>query len=100
MNNLEVLLSCPICNKKYGRGDVRFVEERKGLTLFHTNCKFCHNSSLAVYSKRESGEGSVALGVLTELDFDEIKSVFQRKAMTTNEFLDFYQMISRKFSNN
>jgi hypothetical protein len=100
MNNLEVLLSCPICNKKYGRDDVKFVGEKNGLTLFYTNCKFCHNSSLAVYSKRESGEGSVALGVLTELNFDEIKNVFQKKAMTTNEFLDFYQAVSRKFSNN
>jgi len=91
MNNLEVLFSCPICNKKYNKGDIRLIQEKRETVLLHTRCRFCKNSSLALYSKQEKRNEAVAMGMLTDLDYEEACQVLSRKPITIDEVLDFYQ---------
>lgn len=91
MNNIKTLFVCPVCGKRYQKGDIKLVQDKREMLLLHTNCKFCKNSSLALYSKQVKKDGSMAMGVLTDLDYEEACQMILKKPITVNEVLDFYQ---------
>ena len=92
MNNIELLLSCPICEKKYERGSIRLVLEKKDFSLLHIRCNFCGNSSLAVYSKQTQGSGGIiTMGIMTDLDYEEACQFSSKRPIAVDELLDFYK---------
>ncbi len=96
MNKTELLFICPVCNRKYEKAGVRVVQEKESGFLIHAFCHFCQNSSLAVYSKNNREREAVAMGMLTDLSYEEACQLKQKKPISADEVLDAYQIIRGK----
>lgn len=90
MNDLELLLNCPVCGKKYGHQSVRIVHGNHGAFLIHIGCQYCGSASLAVIS-RSKGENMIAVGMLTDLNYEEACVLLEQKPVSSDEILDLYQ---------
>lgn len=91
VNNLEDLVKCPICNKKYGQTKILVLEEDGNRTTLHLTCSNCKNSSLVFIS---SGKlGIVSLGMLTDLTRDEVKSLFKSEAISFDQVIEIHEYL-------
>lgn len=97
MNDLELLLNCPVCGKKYGYKSARIVEGTKGALLVHVGCDYCSSKSLAVISNPESNsfENPVSVGIMTDLDYEEACKLLKDRPITADEVLDVYQAVHK-----
>lgn len=91
VNNLENLVKCPICNKKYGQAKVLVLEEEGNRTTFHLTCENCENSSLIFIS---SGKfGIVSLGMLTDLTREEAKELFKSESISPDQVIEVHEYL-------
>ena len=92
MNQVNLLMKCSICGKKYGEKSIKIVQSKKDAILVHVNCNFCQSSSLAVINKgMQNNDSIVTLGILTDLDYEEACSVLKREPISSDEVLDLYE---------
>ncbi len=91
MNDLELLLNCPICGKKYGHQSAKIVQGNQGAFLVHVGCKHCGSASLAVISRSKGTENMVAMGMMTDLNYQEACDLLQQASIGSDEILDLYQ---------
>jgi transcription elongation factor Elf1 len=89
INNLESLVKCPICNKKYGQAKVLVLEEESNKTTLHVTCENCKISSLVFVS---SGKlGIVSLGMLTDINREEARNLFKGEAISTDQVIEVHE---------
>ena len=92
MNEVNLLMKCSICGKKYGNQSIKVVQNKKDAMLVHVNCDFCRSASLAVINKGvHNNDNIVSLGILTDLDYEEACNVLKRKPISSDEVLDLYE---------
>lgn len=92
MNEVNLLMKCSICGKRYGKQSIKIVQNKKDSMLVHVNCDFCRSASLAVINKGiPNNETMVTLGILTDLDYEEACSVLRREPISPDEILDLYE---------
>ena len=90
MNEVNLLVKCSICGKKYNKQSIKVVQNKKDAMLVHVNCDFCRSASLAVINKGINGDNMVALGILTDLDYEEACRVLREKPITADDILEVY----------
>ncbi len=94
MNEVNLLMNCSICGKKYGKQSIKVVQNKKDAMLVHVNCDFCQSASLAVIKKSlQNNDNMVTLGILTDLDYEEACNVLRREPISLNEVLDLYNQV-------
>ena len=95
MNNLETLLKCPVCQKKYSSESASVVRQNERFMLVYVGCDHCGMGSLAVVSRDAfSREGTLTMGILTDLEREEIALFSQASPISWDEVLDFHQSFS------
>lgn len=96
-DNLEHLVKCPVCNKKYPNNKALLLDEEEFKSTFHLTCDYCKASTLVFIS---SGQfGIVSLGMMTDLERDEARRLFKNEAITTDQVLKVHQFF-KKFDGN
>jgi hypothetical protein len=91
INNLENLVKCPICNKKYGQTKVLVLEEEQNRTTLHVTCDHCKISSLVFVS---SGKlGVVSLGILTDLNREEARNLFRGEEISADQVIEVHKYL-------
>ena len=93
MNDLELLLNCPICGKKYGHRSARIVQGNQDAFLVHVGCKHCGSASLAIISRSKGTENMLAMGVMTDLNYQEACDLLQQKPISSDEIIEVYQSL-------
>lgn len=97
MNEVNLLIKCSICGKKYREKSIKIVQNKKEAMLVHVSCDFCHSSSLAVINKgMHGGENMVTLGILTDLDYQEACEFLRKEPISLDEVLDLYKHPSQR----
>ncbi len=92
MNEVNLLMKCSICGKKYGKQSIKIVQNKKDAMLVHVSCGFCQSASLAVVNKGiHNNDSVVTLGILTDLDYEEACSFLRREPISSDEVLDLYE---------
>ncbi|MDO8529256.1 MAG: hypothetical protein Q7S18_01150 [bacterium] len=89
INNLENLVKCPICNKKYNQARILVLEEGGNRTTIHVTCGNCEISSLVFISSGKMG--IISLGMLTDLTTGEAKSLFKNEAISTDQVIEVHE---------
>ncbi len=89
INNLENLVRCPICSKKYGRAKALILEEENNRTTLHLTCDSCKVSSLVFISSGKMG--IVSLGILTDLTREEAKGIFRGEAISPDQVIEVHE---------
>lgn len=92
MNKLETLMKCPVCQKKYSPDSASLVRQNERFMLLYVSCGGCGMGSLAVVSKDVfSREGTLTVGLLTDLDRQEVDFFSHIRPVSWDEVLDFHQ---------
>ena len=95
MNNLETLLKCPVCQKKYSSRSASLIRQNERFMLLYVGCGNCGMGSLTVVSKDVfSREGTLTVGLLTDLNREEVEFFSNLKPIDWDEVLDFHQVPS------
>lgn len=89
IDNLENLVRCPICNKKYGQTKILVLEEEGNRTTLHLTCENCKNSSLVFISLGKMG--IVSLGMLTDINREEARSLFKSEAVSSDQVIEVHE---------
>lgn len=92
MNNLETLMKCPVCQKKYLAQSASMVRKSDRFMLVYVRCENCGMGSLAIVSKNVFSQGGVLMmGILTDLERDEVDFFSKAKPISWDEVLNFHQ---------
>ncbi|MBN1778905.1 MAG: hypothetical protein JW816_01670 [Candidatus Buchananbacteria bacterium] len=92
--SLKVVSSyCPVCNSKYNPVEAKILEERNDSHLIHIKCRNCSASIVALVIVGNMGVSSI--GMVTDLQSDEVLKFKSSRPVTADEVLDFHQTISQ-----
>ncbi|MFH0969525.1 MAG: hypothetical protein V1804_03400 [Patescibacteria group bacterium] len=89
INNLENLVKCPVCGRKYEQAKILVLEEEMNKTTLHVTCENCKISSIVFISSGKMG--IVSLGMLTDLQQEEAKNLFKKEAISTDNVIEVHE---------
>ena len=96
-NSADILAKCSVCRSIFDQSDLTTLEEQDQKTTIHVTCHKCGVSSIIFLSISQSGVAG--LGVATDLNREEAIRMFGRDAVSADEVIDVYQIISRHKGN-
>lgn len=82
------LVSCSVCDKLYRTGNAKVVGNRNNSLVVHIQCESCGSATMTIISKNQTGESTVTMGMLTDLNYDEAVETMNMKAIDADEVLD------------
>lgn len=90
-DNLQSMIRCPMCDKKYQPAKVLVLDEDEARTTIHLTCGGCGVASMVFVSLGQFGITS--LGLLTDLKREEAREVFQQHTISTDQVLEVHQFL-------
>jgi len=93
IENLQSIIRCPVCNKKYRPAKMLMIDEDEKRTTFHLACTDCGASSMVFVSMGQFGV--VSLGILTDLQQNEAKKVFFDTVVSSDQVLEAHQFLKQ-----
>jgi hypothetical protein len=93
LENIQPLICCPVCNKKYKPAKMLVLDEDDKRTTLHMTCDGCGATSLVFVSMGQFGV--VSFGVLTDLEQEEARRVFQREAISSDQVIEVHQFLKQ-----
>jgi hypothetical protein len=96
-NSLDFLSKCSFCGGDFNVENLVLLEEKEQKTTLHVTCSRCNTSAIFFLSNNQSG--ILSLGIMTDLDKDEVMQKFAKGAVSADEVIDAHQLISSKSSN-
>ncbi len=85
---------CPVCNIRYNPIEAKVLEEKKENHLLYVKCRNCQSAVLTLVISNNLGLTSV--GLITDLDGDEVLKFKDQKGISHDEVLEFHQFIGRE----
>ncbi|MFA6383395.1 MAG: hypothetical protein WCX17_03155 [Parcubacteria group bacterium] len=96
-NNLDFLSKCSFCGGGFSVENLVLLEEQEQKTILHVTCSKCNTSAIFFLSNNQAG--ILSLGIMTDLDKDEVIQKFARGAVSADEVINAHQFISSKGEN-
>ncbi len=93
LENLQSIIRCPVCNKKYRQALMLVLDEDDKRTTLHLSCADCGASSMVFVSMGQFG--IVSLGVLTDLEQSEARAVFSGEAISADQVIEAHQFLKQ-----
>jgi hypothetical protein len=94
-DNLKSLMQCSVCHHKYEPVKALLLEERGDQTTFHVTCASCGVSTVVLVSASQFG--LMSMGLLTDLEGEEVRYLFGEAAVSSDEVLDAHLFL-KEFS--
>lgn len=91
LDNLQSIIRCPVCNKKYRPAKMLVLDEDDKRTTLHLTCEDCGAASMVFVSMGQFGV--VSLGLLTDLKQSEARHVFQGEAISSDNVIEAHQFL-------
>jgi hypothetical protein len=91
LENIQSLIRCPVCNKKYRSMKMLVIEEDDKRTTLHMTCESCSAATIVYVSLGQFGV--VTLGTLTDLEQSEARQVFSGEAVSSNNVIEAHQFL-------
>lgn len=90
----QIISRCPLCNASYRMEDAQVVETTDESSMVYVECSRCKSSIVAVVAM--SGMGMVSLGMVTDMNREDVERFRASPSMTGNELLEMIQLLQRK----
>lgn len=84
-------MRCPICDKKQDPAKALILEEHDRHTALHMTCGSCGVSTVVFVSA--SQWGMVSMGVLTDLETEEARSLFRNEAISSDQVIEVHNFL-------
>jgi len=91
--NLKLVSYCPLCDSHYNLLEARVLEENEGASLIYLRCPKCQSSILALILNNPLGVSSV--GLVTDLNPEEVMKYRLAEDVTEDDALDLYQLLQK-----
>jgi len=89
---LKLVSYCPVCHSKYNPLEAKVVDESSSAHLLHVKCRRCHSAILALILINHFGVSSI--GLITDLDGQEIGKFKEAEIVSDSDVLDVYQILN------
>ena len=93
-DGLKMVTYCPVCRSRYNPLEAKVVDENASAHLLHVRCKRCHSAILALILTNPFGISSV--GLVTDLDSQEIGRFKEAVSITEDDVLNLYQYLHQE----
>ncbi len=87
------IVNCSVCGEKYSPGSAKIVGNRNNSLVVHIHCDNCKSSMITIISKNPTGENTMTMGMLTDLNYSEAVESMNMKAIDADEVLDIIENI-------
>lgn len=94
---LKIISSCPVCNAQNFPEQIKVINQSEGSHLLFIQCRKCKGRVVVLVTQSMHGLSSV--GILTELNSDEIMKFSQRLPIVANDVIDVYRFFQQKKQN-
>jgi len=91
---LKMMGRCPVCNNRFDPADVKVLEDREDAYLIYIRCRHCQSSIVAVVTAGILGVTSI--GLITDLDSEEIMKFKDSRQISSDEVIDLHQLLRQK----
>jgi hypothetical protein len=91
---LKTVAVCSICSNRYNPMEAKIVLENSNTHLIHIKCRNCQSSTIAVIMASNLGISSV--GLVTDLEADDIIKFLKARPISSNEILEIHQSLNSK----
>ncbi|MFH1292258.1 MAG: hypothetical protein ABIH87_03600 [bacterium] len=92
---LNLINQCPACGKSYNSDTSKLFLDVNKAHLVHITCQACSSYFLAMIM--EFGRGISTIGMVTDLNFEDIKRLYSQAPIELNEAIDGCQEVEQKF---
>lgn len=92
-SSLNLINSCPICKSKYNTKTHKKYLEGDSVNLMHITCHICQTYFVAIFM--EIMRGVSTIGMVTDLNFEDVNRLFHRDAISLDEALDGVDLINK-----
>ena len=94
MKRLDLLAKCPHCNRKHSNSKTAVIDQKGGRTTLFITCGNCNVSALILVS--EGPMGLISLGMMIDLERDEVQKFIGRTAITVDEVIEVHKLLKVK----
>lgn len=90
---LKVINRCPICSQNYDRDKAQVLTRQENASLVHITCANCRSSFVAMVVKM--GQGISSIGMVTDLQYQDLKRLYNQEPITLDEVLEGYELFKK-----
>lgn len=87
------ITSCPVCFKQYKKGSAKVAGNKNNSLVVHVCCDSCKHASMLMISKGPTGESTITVGMLTDLNYQETLDSLSLEAIDVDEVLDIMRQV-------
>ncbi|MBD3244427.1 MAG: hypothetical protein GF335_00340 [Candidatus Moranbacteria bacterium] len=91
---LHVPEFCPNCNKKYSKAKVNVLNNQEGNIIVHITCPNCLSSVISSISL--AGPKITALGMLTDVDKNDLNLFYKKEMVTYDDVIDMHETLEKE----
>ncbi len=92
-SQFSLMKQCPLCEYGFDDRHVRMVDQVFGSETLHITCPGCESHFVMMLAISDAGVGLI--GMMSDLDFDDMVRVSQREPMSDDDLLSFYQQLDQ-----
>jgi hypothetical protein len=89
--SLKIMSACPICQSRYNQDSVKIIAKQEESYLLHVTCIKCKSAVLAYVM--HTGVGLTTVGLLTDLQADEVEKFSNMSNLNEDDILDVYKLL-------
>lgn len=93
-SQFDIIKKCPICGKNFEKKDINILNVSFSKNIIHNTCTKCKHSLVFIIESTEVG--MVMLGILSDLNLEDLKKFKNKKNFSEKELLDSYKIINFK----
>ncbi len=94
--DLRVLTACPFCNTAYSIRAARVLAQKDDAHVVHIECRNCGGSIVALILS--GGVGMQSVGVVTDLNRDEVVKYSAAHRISADDILDLHRVLNSETS--
>lgn len=91
---LKFINRCPICSDTYETDKAQLFAANENASLIHITCSKCESYFVAMIVM--IGHGLSSVGMVTDLNFNDIRQLYKAEPITTDEMIQGYQTMNNK----
>jgi hypothetical protein len=92
-SQFSIIKKCPLCEYSFEDRHIRMVDQVKGSETLHITCPQCESHFVMMLAISDVGVGLV--GMMSDLDYDDMKYFSQRKPMSDDDLLLYYGQLDQ-----
>ena len=89
--SIKIISNCPSCGLPFNSLEAKILREKDESRLIHIKCRHCLSSLVALITLNIYGINS--LGLITDLEGQEVSKLSEKKPLSSQELIEAYELM-------